>query len=95
MLARITDNEVRVEARAATTSYDILLHVHRMLFRWLGNILRSDPNNQTFKAVEIQSIMNTPGNILQDTPPHTNFQDLIVKVNDKDFWKEHLRVSRF
>ena len=89
MLSRITGRHVREEARATTTSYDILLHIRRMRLRWLEKILRSNQNNLTFKTIELQVLINTPGNILEDAPAFTDTQDLVTKAMDRSFWKEH------
>ena len=80
---------MREEARATTTNYDILLHMCRMRLRWLGKILRSNQNNLTFKVIELQVLMNTPGNILEDAPTFTDMPDLVTEVMDRAFWKEH------
>ena len=88
MLARITGNEVRVEARAATTSHDIVAHMRRMRMRWLGRILRGNQDNLTFKAIMAQIHMGGLGNLLMDAPPFVDLQDLVVKATDKALWTE-------
>ena len=92
MLSRITGRHVREESRATTTNYDILLHMRRMCLRWLGEILRSSQNNLTFKVIELQVLMNTPGNILEDAPTFTDMPDLVTEVMDRSFWKEHEKI---
>ena len=83
MLARVTGNNVRQEARACTTSYDIIKHIRAMRLKWLQQILCGDPNRMVFKAVEMQSHLNTEGSILMDAPYHTNMQELVSLAKDK------------
>ena len=90
MLARVTGNSVRQEARACTTSYDIIKHIHTMRLRWLQQILCGDPNRMVFKAVEMQASMNMEGSILMDPPQHANMQDLVALAKDKVYWREHV-----
>ena len=90
MLARVTGNSVRQEARAYTTSYDIIKHIRAMRLRWLQQILCGDPNRMVFKAVEMQAHMNNEGSILMDAPHHANLQELVALANDKAFWREHI-----
>ena len=80
MLAPVTGNSVRQEARACTTSYDIIKHIRVMSLRWLQQILCGDPNRMVFKAVEMQPRMNMEGTggILMDAPNHANMQELVA-----------------
>ena len=89
MLSRITGQTVRQEARSCTTSYNILKHIRVMRLKYLGLILRGDPNSLTFGAVHQQFQMGTPGNLLMDAPPHLDWTDLVNKAHDTAFWKEH------
>ena len=91
MLSRITGQTVRQEARSCTTSHDILKHIRTMRMKYLGSILRGDPNSLTYCAVRLQYDMGTPGNLLMDAPPHENWDDLVVKAHDIAFWKEQTR----
>ena len=73
MLSRITGNDVRHEARSCTTSFDILKHIRTMRLKWFGTILRQERggNRMLLRSVEMQSIMNQPGNLLSDAPTST------------------------
>ena len=88
MLSRITGQTVRQEARSCTTSHDILKHIRTMRMKYLGSILRGDPNSLTYCAVRLQYDMGTPGNLLMDAPPHENWTDLVVMTHDTAFWKK-------
>ena len=94
MLSRITGQTVRQEARSCTTSHDIhvLKHIRTMRMKYLGSILRGDPNSLTYCAVRLQYVMGTPGNLLMDAPPHENWTDLVVMTHDTTFWKEQTRL---
>ena len=95
ILSRITGNDVRHEARACITSFDILKHIRTMRLKWLGSILRQEggENRMLLRAVEMQSIMNQPGNLLSDAPTHNDFNHLMELVRDKAFWSEHIRFT--
>ena len=63
MLSRVTGKSVQQEARADTTSYDLLKHIRRMRLNWLGQILRSNSDSIVAQSVKVQMEMNSPGNI--------------------------------
>ena len=91
MLSRITGNSIREEARAATSSYNLVRQIRRRRFKWLGQILRSDKRRLLHQMVLVQHDNRTPGDLLMDTPPHQDFNDLIKQAEDKPFWN---RLSR-
>ena len=90
MLARVTGNDVRQEARACTTSYDVIKHIRVMRLKLLQQILCGDQSRMVFKAVEMQSNLNMEGSILMDAPNHVNLQELVSMTKDKSFWREHI-----
>ena len=90
MLSRITGNSVQQEARADTTSYNLLNQIRRMRLKWLGQILRFNSDSIVAQAVKVQMTMNSPGSILMDAPYHRNFQELVTMAVDKAFWREHV-----
>ena len=53
----------------------------------LGHILREGQDKITFKAVEEQSLMGLPGNLLMDAPPHVTIRELAIKAKDRGYWK--------
>ena len=91
MLSRVTGKSVQQEARADTTSYDLLKHIRRMRIQWLGQILRSNSDNIVAQSVKVEMEMNSPGNILMDAPAHNNFHELVTLAIDKAFWREHVQ----
>ena len=94
MLSRVTGKSVQQEARADTTSYDLLKQIRRMRLNWLGQILRFNSDSIVAQSVKVQMEMNSPGNILMDAPTHNNFQELVTLATDKAFWNDHVR-SKF
>ena len=70
MLSRITGNDVRTEARSATSSFDIVKHIRVRRLRWLGQILRGNQGRLIFKTMEAQYSMQSPGNLFMDASPH-------------------------
>ena len=87
MLSRITGNDVRMEARSTTSSFDVVKRIRVRRLRWLGQILRGNQGRLLFKAMEAQHAMQSPGNLFMDAPPHVDFQDLVNQSYDKNFWK--------
>ena len=87
MLSRITGNDIRTEARPATSSFDIVKHIRVRRLRWLGQILRGHQGRLLFKAIEAQHAMRNPGSLFMDAPPHVDLQDLVNQSYDKTFWK--------
>ena len=75
MLSRITDklsavSTVRIETRLTTTNFDMPMYVHSVRLRWLGTFLRSSQNVLTFKAIQLQYQMDSPGNLIKNAPAH-------------------------
>ena len=54
MLTRITGRSFREEARAESTTFDLVKSIRVRRFRWLGQILRCDPGRLIYQAVEAQ-----------------------------------------
>ena len=90
MLARITGQSIREEARRATTSFDLVRQIRVMRLKWLGYILQLDDTRLIFQAIEVQYNSCQAGSILMDVPRHKDLQDLIVKAKDTAFWTEHV-----
>ena len=91
MLTHITDQSVSSEAHRVTTSHDLIRHIRVMRLKWLGFILREPESRLIVQTVKAQRDLYKSGSILMDTPSHKNFQDLILKAKDKDFWDEHIK----
>ena len=90
MLSRVTGKSVRDEARESTTSFDILKHIRKMRLKWLGDILRSDPDRMIYQCIHLQMHLNNPGSILMDAPSYQSMNELRVLATDEAFWNEHI-----
>ena len=86
MLARITGNGVREEARSATTSHDIVRSIRKRRLKWLGIILRGDSDRLIFNAVEVQKRAGLPGGLFMDTPQHLSLEELVTLARCKKSW---------
>ena len=87
MLARFTGKTIPQEARAISTSYDLVKHIRARRLKWLGQILRQGPSRLTYQAVEEQRRLGLPGNILMDAPHHNTLRELAIKAKNKKAWK--------
>ena len=80
---------IRQECNAPTI--DINRKIRHRRFRWLGQILRleKDQNNKTRllkQAVLQMEKPYPPGSILMDVPPHESMEDLVDYAHDFDRW---------
>ena len=69
MLSHLTGKTIPQEARPATCSFDLVRAIRKRRLKWLGDILRADPNRITYKAVAEQKRLGLQGNLLMDAPP--------------------------
>ena len=90
MLSHITGNSIREEARPMTTSLNLVRRIRIRRYRWLGHILRTDPNRLVQRALDEQHVTHLPGNLLMDVPPHHSLHDLRVKAMDRAAWKSNI-----
>ena len=86
LTSRITGKSIPQEARAATTSHNLVRCIRKVRYKYLGYILRSDPDRLTYRAVTQKYLMNEGGSILMDAPPHTSLQHLTHLAMDKATW---------
>ena len=90
MLVKFTDKTIPQEARQTTCSFNLVRHIRIRRFKWLVHILRAGPSRLTYQAVEEQSRLSRPVNILMDAPPHTcfmNLMNLTVIASDRKAWR--------
>ena len=71
MVSRITNKTVHEEASAETRTIDIVSQVRAVRMRWLGHILRMDPERMAHKAVKHMHSQRQDGDILMDAPDGT------------------------
>ena len=88
MLARITDKSIQQEARATTTSLNLVQKIRIRRLKWLGHILRAGPQSLMFCALRAQFEMGKQGNLLMDAPAHTSVEDLVPLAMDRATWRQ-------
>ena len=92
MLARITGNSIRQEARPKTTSFDLNLNIRRRRFNWLGLILRDKqqnldkPDRLIYTLIKEQFANPSIGDLLTDAPPHESLEELRMLAINKSHW---------
>ena len=89
MLARFTGKSIPQEARAASTTFDLVKHLRIRRLRWLGHILRAGPDRLTYHAIEEQRRLALPDNLLMDVPQHDSLTDLANLAKDRATWRDH------
>ena len=87
MLARFTGKSIPQEARAATTTFNLVNHIRVRRLKWLGHILRAGPDRLIYQAIEEQRRLALPGNLLMDAPHHTSLLELANKAKDRAAWR--------
>ena len=79
------------EARSTSTSLDLVLRMRKIRLKWLGHILRTNPDRLIFQAIKAQSHMGFKGNILMDAPPHTHVEELVPLAADRMAWRSMVK----
>ena len=87
ILTHFTHQTIPQEARPSTCSFDLVKSIRVRRFKWLGHILRADPDRITFQAVEEQRRMGLPGNLLMDAPQHNSLGELMIMAKDRANWR--------
>ena len=72
----ITGKSIRDEARACTTTFNLVRNIRRRRLKWLGKILRNGEDKLTYNAILDQHSMDRPVNLLMDAPPHSSVTEL-------------------
>ena len=87
MLSRFTGKTIPQEARAVSSTFNLVRHIRIRRLKWLGHILRAGPSRLIYQAVEEQRRLGLPDNILMDAPPHLSLVELAIKAKDRATWK--------
>jgi len=83
MLSSITGRTVQEEARSTTSSFDLVRHIRVRRFRWLGEILRMNPDRLIFKSIVFQYVNGHGGSLVMDVPQHNDLSHLTQIARDK------------
>ena len=86
MLARFTGKTIPQEARASSSTFNLVKHIRVRRLKWLGHILRAGPDRLIYQAVEEQRRLGFPGNLGMDAPPHNSLTDLAIRAQDRAAW---------
>ena len=86
MLARFTGKSIPQEARATSSTFNLVRHIRVRRFKWLGHILRAGPDRLIYQAVEEQRRLGLPGNLLMDAPVHNSLMELAIRAKDRASW---------
>ena len=90
MLSRITGKSFQEEARACSTSFNLVRSIRRRRLKWLGQILRKGESSMAYQAILDQRMMNRPGNLTMDAPPHSSMTELENLAKDKALWTTYV-----
>jgi hypothetical protein len=90
LLTHFTGKTIVEEARANTTSYDLVLNIRKRRLCWLVHILRVGKDRLIRKAVVAQYKMQGQGNMFMDTPSYHSLDMLVALAvdNDKKTWRK-------
>ena len=92
MLARFTRKSTPQEARAGTTTFNLVKHLRIRRLKWMGHshILRAGPDRIAFQTIEEQRRLALPGNLLMGAPSHNSLAELItitLLAKDRAAWR--------
>ena len=97
MMARITGKSIKDEASSSTRTFDIIRWIRARRLQWVGHILRAENRRRVerpaeeprliyrviYRAIEFMYDHNKEGDLLQDVPEHSNWDDLSKQAEDK------------
>ena len=86
MLSRITGKSIQDETRATTTTFNLTLNIRRRRFKWVGKILRDKESRLVFQMLVEQQSLGFAGNLLMDTPPNYNLDELRLLAINEQQW---------
>ena len=86
MLTRFTGKTIPQEARATSSTFNLVKHIRVRRLKWIGHILRAGPDRLIYQAVEEQRRLGLPGNLLMDAPPHNSLTELAIQAKDRAAW---------
>jgi len=87
-LARITNREIREEARDPT--YNLCLFLRSQRLRFLGHVLRLDPDSMLRKVIVSRGCEHHPGDLFMDAPVHDSIEELATIASDRTQWRLHV-----
>ena len=85
-LARITNREIREEAKDPT--FDLCMHLRSQRLRFLGHVLRADEDSIVRRVILSRGNNHRNGDLFTDAPVHDTLDDLIEIARDRDQWRQ-------
>ena len=71
-------------------SNNVFLITDNRGYKYIGNILRSDPNRLVYRVVTNKYTTQERGSMLMDVPAHSSLEDLTQQVMDKATWNSKI-----
>ena len=95
ILSRFTGKSIPQEARASSTSFNLIRKIRQRRLRWVGHLLRVGPSRITYHVLVTQWRLNHEGNLLSDVPCspsliHANTRSQKWRWTGPPGWMEHV-----
>ena len=87
----ITGNDYNVEAKESTKSFNLLGALRARRCKWLGHVLRMDPDRLVHRAICLLHESDLVGTLMMDAPEHDSLDQLIELAFDRKAWRLHIR----
>ena len=89
-LSVMTGKSIHAETKDPT--FDLIAHLRARRLRWLGHILRLDPQRPTRQIVMSFAKPYSEGSLLMDAPEHTSLEELSEIASDRVSWRKLVRA---
>ena len=66
------------------------LFVRAQRLKYLGHILRSDPNSLTHRVILSRGMDHQPGDLFSDAPLHSSIEELTSIANNRALWSKYV-----
>ena len=85
-LSVMTGRSIHDETKDPT--FDLIAHLRARRLKWLGHILRLDPQRPTQQIVMSFAKPYSEGSLLMDAPEHTSLEELSEIASDRVRWRK-------
>ena len=97
MLSHITDRSRHEESSSKTTTFNLILWIRARRLKWLGHILRLQPNKDGEERLIKQAVRHIhefrrEGDLLMDMDANLTWSELQTIAADRKAWK--IRVAK-
>ena len=95
MVSIITGKSPHEEAKAGSRSFDLVSVIRARRLTWLGHILRMDQTRLLSRAVRYQFENRCEGDIVEDAPTVTTWEELRAWAADRRKWRARvMKIKR-